>query len=574
MANFYRDNADIAFHMKAMDFRRIVELREDGFADRGAYPYAPKDVDDAVDNYGRVLDIVGAIAGDVVAPQASEVDRVGASLRDGEVVYPGATLDAVEALKKADLMGFTLPRKYGGINMPVTVFTIAIEMISRADASLMTLFGLQGIAETICKFGSEEQKERYLPRFCSGEVTGAMALTEPDSGSDLQSAALKAEEGSDGTWQLTGVKRFITNGCAQIVLVMARSEEKLSGGRGLSLFVYERDQSMKIRRIESKLGIHGSATCELQFSRAKAELLGKRKQGLVRYTMSLLNSSRLGVGAQSLGVAEAAFRAADDYASAREQFGRPIREFPAVCEMLAEMKVNIEATRSLLYETATVVDIKEGLEEKTKQDTPAASEPTIRAELKKYTKYASLLTPIIKARASEMANRVCDDALQVHGGVGYTRDFDVERYFRDVRVTNIYEGTTQLQVIGALGGVTGGVIFELLDEYENRHNFAAVEDTFRSVRKLREQLESAVHACRENGTQDDHAGRLVDMATDTLVGYLLCMDALRSDRKKKLARLFLSKARLRQESGLGYILAEEDGLAGAKRAILEEHEPR
>ncbi len=572
MPNFYRDNADIKFHMKSMDFKRVVELKEDDFIDRDIYPDAPEEVEDAVDNYTRVLDIVGEIAGEFVAPHASKVDETGAKLVNGDVVYAGETLKALDILKKADLMGFTLPRKYGGINMPVTIFAIAIEIISRADASLMTIFGLQGISETIHKFGSEEQQERFLPRFSSGEVTGAMALTEPDSGSDLQSAVLKAEQGCNGKWYLSGVKRFITNGCAEISLVMARSEENVSGGRGLSLFIYERDKNMKIRRIENKLGIHGSPTCELQFDHAEAELLGKRKQGLVKYTMSLLNTSRLGVAAQSIGVAEAAYRAADSYAKAREQFNKPIREFPAVYEMLAEMKVNIEAARSFLYETSRIVDIKEGLEEKSKKPAESGSESEVRADLKRYTKYAALFTPMIKARASEMANRVCDDAIQVHGGVGYTCDFDVERYYRDVRVTNIYEGTTQLQVLGALGGIMGGVILERLNEYEHRNDFTIVEDLYKIVLKMRKQLESAISISKENKTQDYHAGRLVEMATDTVIGYLLCIDALKSDRKKKIARLFISKARLRQQSTLDYILSEGSRLIDAQQEVLDQHE--
>ncbi len=573
MSNFYRDNSDILFHMKNMDLSRVVELKEDGFADKGKYPEAPEDVEDAVDNYDRVLDIVGEIAGGFVAPRAPEVDKVGARFENGEVIYAKGTLEALDRLKKADLMGFTLPRKYDGINIPKTVYSAAIEIISRADASLMNLFGLQEIADTIYKFGSEEQKMRILPRFCSGEVMGAMALTEPDAGSDLQSAMLKAEQKSDGKWYLNGVKRFITNGCADISLVMARSEEGTMGGRGISLFIYERDKNMKIRRIEHKLGIHGSPTCELQFNNAEAELLGKRKLGLIKYTLSLMNGARLGVAAQSVGIAEAAFREADSYAKDRVQFKKPIRDFTAVYEMLTDMKVNIEAARSLLYETSRIVDIKEGIEEKI--DKHPESKSDLQDDLKRYTKFASLFTPIVKGYASEMANKVCYDAIQIHAGVGFTSEFDVERLYRDVRITNIYEGTTQLQVVAAIGGVIGGVIFERLNECENDNDFAAVTDSFETAHQIRTHLEVAVSHIKEKNDstyQEYHSRRLVDMATDTIIGYLLCIDALKSDRKEKIAQLFISKAKHRVKSNLDYILSDDNCLVEFHKDIIDSEE--
>ena len=337
MANYFTDNADIRFHLRTMDLAPIIALREDGFAEKDVYAEAPVDAEDALDNYRRVLEIVGEIAGAFVAPRARGVDAEGARFEDGRVTYARGTAEALQRLKMADLMGFTLPRRYGGLNMPKTIYSMAIEMISRADASLMNLFGLQEIADTINKFGSEDQKARLLPRFSSGDVTGAMALTEPDAGSDLQSVMLKADPDEDGTWRLNGVKRFITNGCADVSLVMARSEPGSSGGRGISLFIYERDESLRIRRIEHKLGIHGSPTCELQFTNARAELLGQRKMGLVKYTLSLMNGARLGVAAQALGIAEAAWRESARYAKDRIQFKKPIRSFAAVTEMLTNM---------------------------------------------------------------------------------------------------------------------------------------------------------------------------------------------------------------------------------------------
>ncbi|MFW6314325.1 MAG: acyl-CoA dehydrogenase family protein, partial [Desulfohalobiaceae bacterium] len=462
MTNYYLDNKDILFHLQHMDLSRVVSLKEDDFAEKEEFAHAPQDLDDALDNYQRVLEIVGDIAGEYIAPRAREVDRQGARLEGGEVYYAPGTRQALDRLAQADLMGFTLPRRFGGINMPKTVYSMAIEIISRADAALMNLFGLQEIADTINKFGSEEQKKKYLPKFAAGKTSGAMALTEPDAGSDLQSIMLRAKQGSDGYWYLNGVKRFITNGCADVSLVLARSEPGSTGGRGLTLFLYEREQGLKIRRIEEKLGIHGSPTCELQFNNARAELLGRRKMGLVRYTLSLMNGARLGVAAQALGIAEAAYREADSYASHRQQFRRSIRDFAAVSEMLTLMRVRIEAARSLLYETSRIVDVAEGLEARLENQPEKKGE--LKEELRRYTKYASLFTPLVKIYATELANQVCYDAIQVHGGTGYTREFDVERFYRDARITNIYEGTTQLQVVAAIGGVITGEVFSRLND--------------------------------------------------------------------------------------------------------------
>ncbi|MBW1984204.1 MAG: acyl-CoA dehydrogenase family protein [Deltaproteobacteria bacterium] len=559
MINYYKDNPDIVFHMNHMDFSRIVHLKEDNFAEKDEYAHAPKNVEDAVDNYQRVLEVIGEIAGDFIAPRARGVDEEGATYKDGEVIYAKGISESLDQLKKADLTGFTLPRKYGGINLPATVYSAAIEIISRADASLMNAFGLQSIGETIYKFGSEEQRDKYLPRFASGEVLGSMALTEPDAGSDLQSVSLKAVLGEDGKWRLNGVKRFITHGCAQISLVMARSEEGSTGGRGISLFIYDRDKNMKIRRIEHKLGIHGSPTCELQFNNAEAELLGKRKFGLVRYTMSLMNGARLAIGEQSIGIAEAAYRDAELYAKNRKQFKKTIREFPAVYEMLTDMKVNIEACRTLLYETSRIVDIKEGIEEEIEKY-PDRKTEALTEELRYCTKYASLLTPMIKGYASEMANRVCYDAIQIHGGVGFTCEFDVERYYRDVRITSIYEGTTQLQALAAIGGVITGVAFEMLDEYEKENDFAEVSELFTLASQLRACLEKAVKHVKEKNDsfyQEYHAGRIVDMTTETIMSYLLCIDAMKDDRKKKVAQLFMAKAELRVKSSMEFILSND-----------------
>ena len=573
MANFYRDNADILFHMKHMDLSRIIDLKEDGFAEKDAYPYAPQDEADARDNYNRVLEIVGEIAGEIAAPRAREVDEEGASFADGVVTYPKGIQEAVARINQADLAGFTMPRQYGGINMPMTIFSAAIEIVSRADASLMLVFGLQGLSDTIYKFGSEDQKQRFLPRFATGEIVGSMALTEPDSGSDLQSAMLKASQDENGVWRLNGVKRFITNGCGDISLVMARSEEGTTSGRGLSLFIYERDESMKVRRIEHKLGITGSPTCELQFSNARAELLGKRKLGLIKYTIYLMNGARLAVAAQSVGIAEAAYREAYAYANERVQFKKPIRDFAVVAEMLTEMKVAIEAARCLVYETSRIVDIKEGIEDRIEKHPERSAD--LKDDLKRYTRFASLFTPLAKGFSAEMANKVCYDAIQVHGGVGFTKEFDVERHYRDARITNIYEGTTQLQVVAALGGVIGGVVSERLNEYEEDSDFSVIPELFQPVQKMRTQLEMAISHIKEKGDaayQEFHATRLVMMTADVVNSYLLCRNALLSERKKTVAKLYVSKALYRVKSSLDYILADDYSFLELHKTVIDAEE--
>jgi len=573
MANYYRDNDDILFHFRNLDLSRVVDLKEDGFSEKDEFPYAPRDLEDALDNYDRVLEIVGEIAGEFAAPRAREVDEEEARFDNGEVTYPKGIRETIERLNQADLAGFTLPRKYGGINMPITVFSAAIEIVSRADASLMLVFGLQGLGDTICKFGSEEQRQRILPRFASGEVMGSMALTEPDSGSDLQSVMMRAHQDENGTWRLNGVKRFITNGCGDISLVMARSEEGTTSGRGLSLFIYEKDQDMKVRRIEHKLGITGSPTCELQFNNAKAELLGKRKMGLIKYTIYLMNGARLAVAAQSVGIAEAAYREAYAYANDRAQFKQPIREFAVIYEMLTDMKVAIEAARSLVYETSRIVDIKEGIEARIEKHPDRAAD--LKNDLKRYTRFASLFTPLAKSSAAEMVNKVCYDAIQIHGGVGFTKEFDVERHYRDARITSIYEGTTQLQAVAAMGGVVAGVVSEWLNECEESHELSSLGEIFESARKMRSNLEMAISYIKDKGDsvyQEFHSTRLVNMTADVIDAYLLCRDALFSDRKKNVARIFITKAIPRVKSSLDYILADDRSIIDLHGEVIDRQE--
>ena len=563
MSNFYTDDPDLQRQLETLDLRRIVALREDGYEQAGDFAYAPGDYDDALDSYRRTLEIVGDIAGEFVAPRAEDVDRAGALLTDGEVCYAPGMQECLDRLSQADLMGITLPRRYGGLNFPVTVSVMIVEMISRADPALMNVFGLQDIAETVNKFASDELKAAYLPRFASGEVTGSMALTEPEAGSDLQNVQLKATLGDDGVWRLNGVKRFITNGCGQVSLVLARSEEGTTDARGLSMFLYERDSHMKIRRLEDKLGIHGSPTCELQFDEAPALLVGERRRGLTTYVMSLMNGARIAIAAQAQGIAEAAYRAASKYADERIQFGGPIRELTPVAAMLADMKVALEASRALLYETAMIVDLKEGLERRIEQhqsgERPATGDDELkelRTELKAMTRLAALYTPLAKACSTEMANRVAYDSLQIHGGSGYMRDFAVERHARDARITNIYEGTTQLQVVAALGGVLSGTLATRLDEYD-AGDLRATPELLVRVRRARESWSAAVahvRAADDTAFRDFHGRRLVEAAIDLVCAYLLLHAAQHEPRKLLVARYFVEQSGVRVESAARAVL--------------------
>lgn len=577
MSNFYTDNADLKQTLHRLDLTRIVRLREDDYAQARDFAYAPRDFEDAIDSYERTLEIAGELAGEYIEPRAEDVDRTGSELVQGEVCYAPGIAEGLERLKQADLMGLTLPRKYGGLNFPVSISVMIVEMVSRADPALMNIFGLQDISETVNKFADDEMKEAYLPRFASGEVTGSMALTEPEAGSDLQNVQLKATEQPDGTWRLNGVKRFITNGCGQISLVLARSEEGTSDARGLSMFLYERDEHMRIRRLEDKLGIHGSPTCELQFDDAPALLVGERRRGLTTYVMSLMNGARLAITAQAQGIAEAAYRAAAKYAAERVQFGAPIAELTAVKGLLADMKVSIEASRALMYETALIVDTKEALEHRIAQlqagDKAGETLPegldtdlkALRAELKTYTRLAALYTPLAKACATEMANTVAYDSLQVHGGSGYMRDFAVERYARDARITNIYEGTTQLQVVAAIGGILGGTLAGRLDEYD-AEDFGATPELLGKVRAARERLAESIARVREQDDvrfRDFHARRLTDMAIDVSCAYLMTRAAQGDARRLLAAEYFVAAAAARVEGAAAQVLGGDPSVLDA-----------
>jgi hypothetical protein len=474
-----------------------------------------------------VLDSLGELSADFIAPRAEDVDRQGNTLNeDGSVTYANGITESLEKLAKSEVMGFTLPYRFGGLNFPNLIYSMAVEIVSRADASLMNIFGLQGIAETINAFASEEIKQKYLHDFAAGKVTGAMVLTEPDAGSDLQSVKLRAFQDASGNWFLHGVKRFITNGCGDVLLVLARSEPQITDGRGLSLFVCDRGTSVHIRRLEDKLGIHGSPTCEIFFDNTPCQLIGERQRGLITYVMALMNGARIGIAAQSVGIAEAAFRVARDYAESRKQFGVAIEKLPAVRDMLIDMKIAIEAGRALLYETSQVVDMELGFA-RLEADSPDDKAKEIKNQLRKYKRCAGMLTPMSKYYCSEMCNSVAYDSIQVLGGSGYMRDYACERHARDARITTIYEGTSQLQVVAAVRGVCSGTAEKFIAELAERNYEPQLKDLLEKLAAGTQQLKNAVAFVKENGNEYmDLCGRaLVDMAITLINGYLFCGQA-------------------------------------------------
>ena len=530
MANFYKDNDDIRFLFKHLDLGALAEICEEGFKFAGQFDHAPADAAEAIRNYEMVLDSLGQLCAEFIAPRAEGVDREGNELNaDGTVTRAKGIAEDLEKLGQAEVMGFTLPHRFGGLNFPNIIYSMAIEILSRADVALMNIFGLQGIAETINAFASEEIKQKYLHAFSAGKVTGAMVLTEPDAGSDLQAVKLRAFQDAAGNWFLHGVKRFITNGCGEVLLVLARSEPDRSGGLGLSLFVCEPGPTVHIRRLEDKLGIHGSPTCEIFFDNTPCELIGERQRGLVTYVMSLMNGARIGIAGQSMGVAEAAYRVARDYASTRKQFSVAIEKLPAVRDMLMDMKIAIEAGRALLYETSRVVDLEIGYAKRLEFNPPEdkAELKQLKDDSRKYKRAAAMLTPMSKYYCSEMCNRVTYDSIQVLGGSGYMRDYACERYARDARITTIYEGTSQLQVVAAVRGVCSGTAEKFMEDLAQKNYDAEVKDLLEILAQGVRQMNEAIAFVKENGNEymDLYGRPLVDIAIDLINGYLFCGQA-------------------------------------------------
>ena len=554
MANFYLDNPSMKHHLHHPLMKRIVELKERNYRDKDVCDYAPIDFEDAMDSYEKVLEIVGEICGDIIAPNAESVDHDGPTVKDGRVSYAAGTKQNLDAVVKAGLMGVAMPRRYTGLNFPIVPYIMAADLVSRADAGFENLWGLQDCAETLYEFGNEEQRQKYIPRICAGE-TMSMDLTEPDAGSDLQSVMLKATYSEkDGCWYLNGVKRFITNGDADIHLVLARSEDGTKDGRGLSMFIYDKKNGgVNVRRIENKMGIKGSPTCELVYKNAKAELCGDRKLGLIKYVMALMNGARLGIMAQAVGLSEAAYREGLAYAKDRKQFGKAIIEFPAIYEMVALMRAKADASRAMLYETARFVDMYKALEDMAKDQKLTPEE---RNEYKYYSKLADAFTPMGKGMTTEYANQNAYDAIQIHGGSGFMKDYACERIYRDARITNIYEGTTQLQVVAAIRHVTTGTYLSRIREYEAINYKPELGDLKKKLMAMTEiyaKLVTMVTETKDNEYIDFQARRLVEAGAHCVMGYLLLQDANADESFRRSAEVYINYGQAEVNKINGYI---------------------
>ena len=550
MANYYSDHPEIEFHLNHPLMKRVVDLKERNYAEKDQFEDAPVNYEDAIENYKRLLDITGDVAANIIEPNSEDVDLEGPHLENGRMIYASKTFENLDATRKAGLWGLSMPRRYGGLNLPNAIFSMASEIIAAADAGFQNIWSLQSCIDTLYEFGSEEQRQKYIPRICAGE-TMSMDLTEPDAGSDLQRVMLKATQDEDGTWRLNGVKRFITNGDSDIHLVLARSEEGTKDGRGLSMFIYDkRDGGVTVRHIEHKLGIHGSPTCELVYKNAKAELCGNTRLGLIKYVMALMNGARLGIAAQSVGVEQEAYNEGLAYAKERAQFGEKIINFPAVYDMLSRMKAKLDAGRSLLYCCARYVDIYKALED-IARDTKLT--PEERQEMKKYTRLADAFTPLAKGMNSEYANQNAYDAISIHGGSGFIMEYKCQRLFRDARIFSIYEGTTQLQVVAAIRYITNGTYLGIIKEMMESEVSDDLKALKERVGKLVELYEAAINKVKEANDQAVHdflARRLYNMTGDIIMSLLILNDATKAPEMfQKSANVYV---RMAEEEVLGH----------------------
>jgi alkylation response protein AidB-like acyl-CoA dehydrogenase len=550
MANYYSDHPEIEFHLNHPLMKRVVDLKERNYAEKDQFEDAPVNYEDAIENYKRLLDITGDVAANIIEPNSEDVDLEGPHLENGRMIYASKTFENLDATRKAGLWGLSMPRRYGGLNLPNAIFSMASEIIAAADAGFQNIWSLQSCIDTLYEFGSEEQRQKYIPRICAGE-TMSMDLTEPDAGSDLQRVMLKATQDEDGTWRLNGVKRFITNGDSDIHLVLARSEEGTKDGRGLSMFIYDkRDGGVIVRHIEHKLGIHGSPTCELVYKNAKAELCGNTRLGLIKYVMALMNGARLGIAAQSVGVEQEAYNEGLAYAKERAQFGEKIINFPAVYDMLSRMKAKLDAGRSLLYCCARYVDIYKALED-IARDTKLT--PEERQEMKKYTRLADAFTPLAKGMNSEYANQNAYDAISIHGGSGFIMEYKCQRLFRDARIFSIYEGTTQLQVVAAIRYITNGTYLSIIKEMLENEVSEDLKALKERVAKLVGLYEAAINKVKEANDQAVHdflARRLYNMTGDIVMSLLILDDATKAPEMfAKSANVYV---RMAEEEVLGH----------------------
>lgn len=551
MANYYSDYPEIAFHLEHPLMRRIVELKERNYEDAHSHADAPVNYEDAIENYKRILDITGDVAANIIEPNSEAVDQEGPHLENGRMIYASKTYENLDATRKAGLWGVSMPRQYGGLNIPNTVFSMMSEVIAAADAGFQTVWSLQSCIDTLYEFGNDDQRARFIPRVCQG-ATMSMDLTEPDAGSDLQRVMLKASfDEENNCWRLNGVKRFITNGDSDIHLVLARSEEGTHDGRGLSMFIYDKnDGGVDVRHIENKLGIHGSPTCELVYKNAKAELCGSTRMGLIKYVMALMNGARLGIAAQSVGVEQETYNEALAYAKERAQFGKKIMHMPAVYDMLSRMKAKLDAGRSMLYQTARYVDLYKALEDISRN---RKLEPEERQEMKKYTRLADAFTPLAKGMNSEYANQNAYDAISIHGGSGFIMEYKCQRLYRDARIFSIYEGTTQLQVVAAIRYVTNGTYLSIMNEMMQGEVSEAMKPLKTRVEGLVKLYEDAVNTVNEiadNEVHDFFARRLYDMTAEIIMSLLIIDDASRAPELfAKSANVFV---RMTEEHVLGH----------------------
>jgi len=550
MANYYSDHPEIEFHLNHPLMKRVVDLKERNYVEKDQFEDAPVNYEDAIENYKRLLDITGDVAANIIEPNSEDVDLEGPHLENGRMIYASKTFENLDATRKAGLWGLSMPRRYGGLNLPNAIFSMASEIIAAADAGFQNIWSLQSCIDTLYEFGSEEQRQKYIPRICAGE-TMSMDLTEPDAGSDLQRVMLKATQDADGTWRLNGVKRFITNGDSDIHLVLARSEEGTKDGRGLSMFIYDkREGGVTVRHIEHKLGIHGSPTCELVYKNAKAELCGNTRLGLIKYVMALMNGARLGIAAQSVGVEQEAYNEGLAYAKERAQFGEKIINFPAVYDMLSRMKAKLDAGRSLLYCCARYVDIYKALEDIARD---SKLTPEERQEMKKYTRLADAFTPLAKGMNSEYANQNAYDAISIHGGSGFIMEYKCQRLFRDARIFSIYEGTTQLQVVAAIRYITNGTYLNIIKEMLESEVSDDLKALKARVAKLADLYEAAINKVKEANDQAVHdflARRLYNMTGDIVMSLLILDDATKSPELfAKSANVYV---RMAEEEVLGH----------------------
>ena len=537
------DAKKLQYYLDSPLMKRIVELKERDFADKDKFDYAPVSYDDAIENYKRIVEITDEVAKNIIEPNSESVDLEGPHLENNRMIYASKTYENLDATRKAGLWGITMPRRFGGLNLPMTVFSMLSELVSAADSGFQNVWSLQSCIDTLYEFGTPEQQAKYIPRICAGE-TMSMDLTEPDAGSDLQHVMLKATQDADGTWRLNGVKRFITNGDSDIHLVLARSEEGTRDGRGLSMFIYDkRDGGVDVRHIENKLGIHGSPTCELVYKNAKAELCGDRRLGLIKYVMSLMNGARLGIAAQSVGLEQEAYDQAVSYARDRKQFGEAIINFPAVYDMLSRMKAKLDASRAILYQTSRYVDIYKTLEDISRERKLTGDE---RKEMKKYSRLADAFTPLGKGMTSEFANQSAYDCVSVHGGSGFIMEYKAQRLLRDARIFSIYEGTTQLQVVAAIRYITNGTYLNIMKEMLAEEVSEAVKPLLDRIAKCVDLYAEAVDKVKADNDQAEHdflGRRLYNMTGDIILSLLLLKDATKDPEEfEKSANVFVRMA--------------------------------